>query len=203
MTRDVPLLGIDRLTALARAEPSGITTSSFLFLRHGETDGNLRSVYQRPDQPLNATGEAQARRAATVLARQPVADIVASPMARAWRTAALAAEPHGLAPREEPEIQERVYTALFGQPTHDFDWARDPPGCEGLGEFVTRVRGGLTRALNTAPPETGLRLIVAHGGVLLVLTAMTGLTLPSELQRNATPLRFERNAGGWRASAIA
>lgn len=203
MTREVPLLGTDRLTALVRAEPAGIATSSFLFLRHGETDGNLRSVYQRPDQPLNATGEEQARRAATLLTRQPVADVVASPMARAWRTAALAAEPHGLAPREEPGIQERVYAALFGQPNHDFDWARDPPGCESLGAFVTRVCGGLSRALDTAPPATGLRLIVAHGGVLLVLTAMTGLTLPPDLHRNATPLRFERSAGTWRASAIA
>lgn len=202
MTREVPLLGIDRLTALARSEPAEITTSTFLFLRHGETDGNLRSVYQRPEQPLNATGENQARRAATLLARQPVADIVASPMARAWRTASVAAEPHGLSPRAEPGIQERVYTALFGEPNRDFDWGHDPAGCESLADFVMRVRGGLTRALNTEPPATGLRLVVAHGGVLLVLSAMTGITLPPALHRNATPLRFTRAGAGWHATAV-
>ncbi|MBL8700018.1 MAG: histidine phosphatase family protein [Alphaproteobacteria bacterium] len=203
MTRIVPLLGIDRLTALARAEPVELDLASFLFLRHGETDGNLRSIYQRPDQPLNATGEAQAARAATLLARQRVVDVVASPMARAWRTATVAAEPHGLAPRPEPGIQERVYTALFGQPNSDFDWALDPPGCESLEAFVARVRTGLARALGAPPPATGQRLVVAHGGVLLVLAAMVGVDLPPELHRNATPLMFERQAGAWAARGIA
>ena len=203
MTRAVPLLGVDRLEVLARAEPVAFEVSTFLFLRHGETDGNLRSIYQRPDQPLNATGESQAERAAAILARERIADVVASPMARAWRTASLAAAPHGLTPRPEPGIQERVYTALFGQPNQDFDWAHDPTGCESLADFVARVRSGLTRAITHAPPSDGHRLIVAHGGVLLVLTALLNLTLPPELHRNATPLRFERRAGAWSATRLA
>lgn len=202
MTRIVPLLGIDRLGALARSAPSTIVPDSFLFLRHGETDGNLNSIYQREDQPLNATGEAQAVAAARILARERVADIVASPMARAWRTASVAAAHHGLAPQPEHDIRERVYTALFGRPNHDFDWAHDPEGCETLAEFVTRVRRGLVNALTAAPGNGHERLVVAHGGVLLVLTAMLDLTLPQDLHRNATPLRFRRSAGTWTAERI-
>lgn len=203
MTRAVPLLGIDRLEALARAQPVAFDLPAFVFLRHGETDGNLRSIYQTPDQPLNATGESQAEQAAAILARERIVDVVASPMARAWRTASLAAAPHRLAPRPEPGIQERVYTALFGQPNQNFDWAHDPAGCESLSDFVTRVRTGLTRAITQAPPSEGLRLVVAHGGVLLVLTALLNLALPPDLHRNATPLRFERRAGAWTASRLA
>jgi broad specificity phosphatase PhoE len=202
MTRIVPVLGIERLGALARNTPASIAPDSFLFLRHGETDGNLNSIYQREDQPLNATGEAQAAAAARILARERIADIVASPMPRAWRTASVAAAHHGLAPQPEHDIRERVYTALFGQPNHDFDWARDPEGCETLVQFVTRVHRGLVNALAVAPESGQERLVVAHGGVLLVLTAMLDVTLPPELHRNATPLRFSRGGSAWTAERI-
>jgi probable phosphoglycerate mutase len=203
MTRIVPTAGIDRLTEIARSVATPIAPDTFLFLRHGETDGNLKGLYQREDQPLNATGEAQAAAAAQALASAPVADIVASPMARAWRTASLAAAPHGLAPQPEHRIRERVFTALFGQPNQDFDWAKDPPGCETLEAFVTRVRAGLADALAAPAPTPGReRLVVAHGGVLLVLTAMLDLTLPGALHRNATPLRFRRAGAAWQAERI-
>lgn len=194
--------GADRLAAVARSEALRVVPSSFIFLRHGETDGNLKGLYQREDQPLNATGEAQAVAAARVLAAEPVGDIVASPMARAWRTASLAAAPHALTPQPDDRIRERVFTALFGQPNQDFDWGHDPPGCETLDEFVTRVRGGLADALATHAAPGRERLVVAHGGVLLVLTALLGVDLDADLHRNATPLRFRRATGGWDAQRI-
>ena len=194
--------GADRLAAAARREALRVAPSSFLFLRHGETDGNLRGHYQREDQPLNATGEAQAAAAARILSGEPVGDIVASPMPRAWRTASLAAAPHALSPQADERIRERVFTALFGQPNHDFDWGRDPPGCETLDEFVTRVRSGLADALATHAAPGRERLVVAHGGVLLVLTALLEIDLDAGLHRNATPLRFRRAAGGWAAQRI-
>lgn len=202
MTRIVPVRGLDRIAELARAQRAEIAAERFLFLRHGETDGNLRSVYQRPDQPLNATGERQAAEAAAILAQERVADVVASPMARAWRTASLAAEPHGVAPRPAADLAERLYAALFGQPNTGFDWAHDPPGCETLAAFVGRVCGGLAQALAPPLPATGERLVVAHGGVLLVLTAVLDLELPPEMHKNATPLRFERQGGSWTAQRL-
>lgn len=202
MTRVVWQAGADRLAEVARSETLRVVPSSFLFLRHGETDGNLRGHYQREDQPLNATGEAQAAAAARALAGEAIGDIVASPMARAWRTAALAAEPHALAPQPEHRIRERVFTALFGQPNQDFDWSNDPPGCETLGDFVSRVRSGLADALATHAAPGRERLVVAHGGVLLVLTALLDVDLHPDLHRNATPLRFRRAGQGWSAERI-
>ena len=202
MTRVVWQAGADRLAEVARGEPLNVAPSSFLFLRHGETDGNLKGHYQREDQPLNATGEAQAEAAARLLAGEPVGDIVASPMARAWRTAALAAAPHALTPQPEHRIRERVFTALFGQPNHEFDWSRDPPGCETLDAFVSRVRSGLADALSSAAAPGRERLVVAHGGVLLVLTALLDIDLHPDLHRNATPLRFNRDGGRWQARRV-
>jgi probable phosphoglycerate mutase len=202
MTRIVPTLGVARLVSSARAVPAAVPRASFLFLRHGETDGNLNRYYQTEDQPLNATGEAQAAAAARILSGHGVADIVASPMPRAWRTASLAAEHHALAPRPEPRIKERVYTALFGQPNADFDWAHDPPGCETLDQFVSRVREGLSDALRAPVAQGRERLVVAHGGVLLVLTAMLGVALEPALHRNATPMRFAPAGTGWAAERL-
>ena len=124
-------------------------------------------------------------------------------MPRAWRTASLAAEHHALAPRPEPRIKERVYTALFGQPNADFDWAHDPPGCETLDQFVSRVREGLSDALRAPVAQGRERLVVAHGGVLLVLTAMLGVALEPALHRNATPMRFAPAGTGWAAERLA
>lgn len=202
MTRIVPLLGVDRLVEVTRSVTSAIAPDSFIFLRHGETDGNLNSIYQREDQPLNANGEAQAVAAGRILARERIADIVASPMARAWRTASVAGSHHGIEPRAEHDIRERVFTALFGRPNLDFDWSLDPEGCETLEQFVTRVRRGLANALSAAPTNGHERLVVAHGGVLLVLSAMLEVTLPSELHRNATPLRFRSAGRAWSAERV-
>ena len=65
----------------------------FYFLRHGQTDWNREGRYQgTSDIPLNATGIAQAVAAAALLARVRIDLIVASPLIRALKTAAIAAE---------------------------------------------------------------------------------------------------------------
>jgi broad specificity phosphatase PhoE len=61
-----------------------IPRREFLFLRHGQTDWNREGRYQGlRDIPLNETGLAQARAAATALAAQRIDRIVASPLDRA------------------------------------------------------------------------------------------------------------------------
>jgi probable phosphoglycerate mutase len=60
----------------------------FYFLRHGQTDWNREGRYQGTSNvPLNATGIAQARAAAELLARVKVDRIIASPLFRALKTA--------------------------------------------------------------------------------------------------------------------
>lgn len=201
MTQITPIVGFERFHGFAARTPLAPAIDRFVFLRHGETDGNAARVFQTFDQPLNAAGEAQAVAAATVLAGHAIGRIVASPMARAWRTASLVAAHHGLAPERDDDIQERLYRALWRQPIGDIGWPDDPPGCEPLADFVARVTQGLARAL-AAPAPRGDVLVVAHGGILLVLKAQLGVETTETMRRNATPLLFERAAGAWRATML-
>ena len=51
-------------------------------LRHGETDYNAKSLFQgRVDEPLNAVGEEQAKRAAASIGK--VDRVITSPLQRA------------------------------------------------------------------------------------------------------------------------
>ena len=56
--------GLDEVRRLATKYPLKPRARRFIFLRHGETEGNAGRVYQPSDIPLNSTGQAQARRAA-------------------------------------------------------------------------------------------------------------------------------------------
>lgn len=193
--------GRAELVRLSREAPLEIGARSFVFVRHGETDGNRLRIFQVAEQPLNANGLAQARSAAARLRALPIRRITASTQARAWRTAEIIAAPHSLHLMPSDKVRERWFGSLVGTPSVNLDWSYDPPGGERLADFVARTRAGLVEAL--AEPEGSM--VVAHGGNLHVLANGLGLTLPNELGANASPILFERKAGagnGWRASPI-
>ena len=202
MTQVVDLLGYERIISLAAGFTFAPARERFIFVRHGETEGNRTRVYQVPHIPLNATGEAQAQKAAHALAKTRIGKLVASPMARAWRTANLVGEQHKLHPEADGALNERFYVALWDTPIGEkFDWDVDPPGCEPLATFVNRAAHSLMHILSDNTPD-GETVIVAHGGILLVACALTGVTLDNTHRRNAVPLRFERLNGTWSATPI-
>lgn len=203
MTQVIGLLGFERLSRLAAAIPFAPRRERFLFVRHGETEGNRMRVFQTPHIPLNEAGEAQAAQAARKLARTRIGRLVASPMARAWRTATLVGAGHDITPEADGALSERFYVNLWDTPLGDreLDWSHDPQGCESLDAFVSRVSHGLNRILAEDPCE-GETVIVAHGGVLLVLCAMTAVSLTPDLRRNAVPLAFRRAGEMWAASPL-
>ena len=169
----------------------------FIFVRHGETEGNRNKVYQFPHTPLNEAGEGQAALAAKALATTRIGKLVADPMARAWRTASLIAAEHKMHPEADGALSERFYVSLWDKPIEGaFNWDWDPDGCEPLGTFVHRAAESVMRILR-ADSEDGETVIVAHGGILLVACALTGATLESSQRRNAVPLRFARENGAW------
>jgi hypothetical protein len=53
-----------------------------------------------------------------------------------------------------------------------------------------------------ADAHEGETVIVAHGGILLVVCALTGASLVNDHRRNAVPLRFELQGGKWIASPV-
>ena len=76
--------GLDDLFAMARAAPLTPPCEQFYFIRHGETDGNHKRIFQPAEIPLNARGMAQAEAASKALATARLERIVASTMNRAW-----------------------------------------------------------------------------------------------------------------------
>src|ERR1039457_7000157 len=122
--------GLDEVRRVAGARPLNPRARRFIFLRHGETEGNARRVYQPPDIPLNPTGLAQARRAAGYLREHPIERILASDMRRA-----------PVIP--EPRLRERWFGDLIGTSSTDLDWRNEPPNGESLHEFVVRTQAGI------------------------------------------------------------
>ena len=192
--------GLDEVRRLAAARPLQPRARRFIFLRHGETEGNARRVYQPPEIPLNPTGLAQARRAAEYLRAHSVERILASDMRRAWQTAQAAAEVVCAPVLAEPRLRERWFGDLIGQSSQDLDWRQEPPNGESLRDFVARTQEGFNDALDSDAPT----LLVAHGGPLYVLVFSLGADLLERHIANATPLLFEyeAQAGSWSISNI-
>ncbi len=193
--------GLEEVRRLASKRPLRPRAQRFIFLRHGETEGNAKRLYQPPDIPLNSTGEAQARRAAGYLREHPVERILASDMRRAWQTAQAAAEIVGATITAEPRLRERWFGDLVGTSSIDLDWRHEPPNGESLDKFVQRTQAGFQEALDTDAST----LLVAHGGSLYVLIYSLGAELLEDHIANATPLLFEHDPGHgcWRISNIA
>jgi probable phosphoglycerate mutase len=193
--------GLDEVQRLATLTALKPRARRFIFLRHGETEGNAKRVYQPADIPLNPTGEAQAKRAAEYLREHPVERILASDMRRAWQTAQAAAEMVGAPVTPEPRLRERWFGDLIGTSSMDLDWRKEPPNGESLPEFILRTQAGIQAALDTDAST----LLVAHGGSLYVLVYSLGAQLLEQHIANATPLLFqyEEDARSWRISNIA
>ena len=202
MTTTTPLIpstrGLDQLLRIAGTLGADPACDHFVFLRHGQTARNALRVFQGPDEPLDATGEAQALRAAEILAGEKFASIVCSDMRRAHRTAHVVASRHEMTPVSCPGLRERNFGALVGTSSRELDWTCDPAGGESLETFVARTRAGLIEAW--AHPATAL--IVAHGGIFYVLAGLLGVAINPAYYGNALPLRFERAAAGWRVTPL-
>ena len=72
-------------------------TTTVLLIRHGQTRSNVAGYYMGwSEEDLNEVGYIQSRHLASRLAEVPIAAIYTSPLRRAYTTASLIAEPHGL-----------------------------------------------------------------------------------------------------------
>ncbi|MDM0112773.1 histidine phosphatase family protein [Variovorax sp. J22R133] len=185
--------GLQEILRLCAAHPLAPACDHFYFLRHGQTARNALKIFQAPDEPLNETGMEQARRAAQLLAGEPIRTIVCSDAQRAFDTAHTVAAPLGLVPTATETLRERNFGVLIGTSSADIDWACDPENGESLEVFVARKRAALEAAL----AQPGPVLVVAHGGSLYVLAALLGVPADLTVLGNAQPLRFERHGPNW------
>lgn len=140
-------------------------------VRHGQTDWNRDGLLQgRTDIPLNDTGREQAHEAGRALRVRRFDGIYASPLARAFETAAIIAGELGMpAPVAVPGLEERGYGRAEGMNGAEIraafgDNRADIPEWEDDATLLGRVLGALAEL---AAHHAGERvLVVVHGGVI-------------------------------------
>jgi len=175
-----------------------LTQRAFWFLRHGETDWNAKGWSQgNVDIPLNATGLAQAERAADMLRGRGIVTVVASPLSRAHDTARIAATPLGLEVEIDEGLREVSFGSQEGQPMTDWfnDWVAGhftPPDAEPFADLRARAVAAVNRALARPAPV----LVVAHGALFRALRAEMGLE-PNVRTANAMPFFCEPGTPEW------
>jgi probable phosphoglycerate mutase len=152
-------------------------TAGVIFLiRHGETAGNAARIVQLPDIPLSPRGLAQAERLAQRLAREGVAGILSSDLARARQTAECVQRATGAPLAFEPLLHERNFGDIRGTPYTDLDvdiFAPDyaPPCGETWPVFHARVDRAWQRMQQLAAATDGHLAVVTHG---LVCRSLAG-----------------------------
>jgi glucosyl-3-phosphoglycerate phosphatase len=159
-----------------------------VLLRHGQTVWNAEHRFQgQSDIPLDETGEAQASRAAGLLAALSPDLIVSSDLQRATATAAPLARLTGLSVTLDKDLRERFGGAWEGlndteiaerYPRERASW--NPPDGESSVAVADRVHAALRRVVALLEHYDGeLAVVVSHGAALrLGMERM--LALPDE-----------------------
>ena len=165
--------------------------TTFVLVRHGETDWNRERRFQgHADPPLNATGRTQARELAHALAGDSFAIAYSSPLQRSYETAEIVAGQLGLDVLASSGLMEVDVGSWSGLTTTEAE-ARFPDGfrrwqANGSGwtdgetydELGRRVVAELFELAARHPEERVLA--VTHGGPMRsVLAAAAGLPYES------------------------
>ena len=174
--------------------------TTLYLVRHGETDWNrAHRIQGSTDIPLNDTGREQARVTGALLATRQWDAVVASPLSRAFETAAIICREVGLGePEVEPAMAERNYGAAEGMTGAEID-ALYPDGAEVVGResreaVVARAMPALIAIAERHPDQAVI--VVSHGGVIRsILNAVAPGTSASELIRNGSVHSFRHVDG--------
>ena len=184
--------------------------SVIYLIRHGETAGNAARIVQRPDIPLSPHGLAQSERLARRLAREGVAAILSSDLARARQTAERLQHATGAPLTFEPLLHERNFGDLRGTAYADLDFdifAPDyaPPHGETWPAFHARVDRAWERVQALAAATDGNLAVVTHGLVCRSVASrhlclLDGEVVPERWQN--TSVTIVEHAAPWRVSLL-
>ncbi|MFR9674763.1 histidine phosphatase family protein [Streptomyces sp. TR06-5] len=156
--------------------PSG---RKIVLWRHGQTSWNLQRRFQgSTDIALTEEGEAQARRAARLLAALEPQSIIASDLQRTRATAAELARLTGLEVRHDANLRE-TYAGVWQGLTHEeivgrygeeyAAWKRGEPVRRGGGELETEVADRAAPVVERSADKLGdggTLVVVSHGGTI-------------------------------------
>lgn len=176
---------------------------TFVFVRHGESVGNVESRWQgQSDYVLTEKGRAQAH----ALARRWKSEgvkfnlIISSPLVRARETAEIIAAAVNAKVELDSILMERHIGEMEGltaeevrkRPQPPYITPYDPIGGEGEGDWALFLRAGQAlHALVRRP--AGSYLIVSHGGILnQLMNAIIGIA--PHVDPSGVRFRFENTA---------
>lgn len=146
----------------------------FGLVRHGQTDYNLRNLFQgSSDIPLNATGREQAHHALDHVPDLAWDVVVSSPLSRARETAAIIAADHGIPQGPtDPRLSEIDWGAAEGHDVAEMEAAypgRSFPGREDHQAVADRGYDALESLEEQYPGQRVL--VVAHGTIIRFLVS--------------------------------
>lgn len=200
--------------------------TTLLLVRHGETVGNSRERYfGRTDLELSALGRAQmAATRAWIASRfpgRPLRPVFASPMRRARTSAAIIAPDAPMAEIQPfVEVDFGGFEGLTAEeikarfPAEFARWRRDPldpaftyPGGETRAAFAARVGVGIKAMLEVldragAGPDRPIALLVAHRGVIRIVTETFADVSPTIELGSIQALERTSPVDRWRATII-
>jgi probable phosphoglycerate mutase len=186
-----------------------IPKRSFYFLRHGQTNWNVEGRFQgHTDIALNELGLSQAQDAARALANCPVDVVVASPLIRALKTAAIVAEHLGKPLFVDSDLRERHFGGLEGLVVHEIKsqfglqpherltrhLPSDAEQWQETGERTVRVMGKWLAGYR----ESSL-LFVAHSGLF---DALHEIMFGTRIEPKHAPYLWRYGEAGWACEAL-
>lgn len=181
---------------MKKTEKNIIPQIPFYFVRHGQTDWNLKNQIQgHTDIPLNEMGIDQAKSVAVLLVNQGITRIISSPLMRAHKTAEIIQEVLQVPLHVHEGLKERFYGKLEGTvktesalKSHTLNYTQSAEDSEDIDAFKKRIAHTLHEILHA----DHITLIVAHGGVYWALMDMHGFE--NQKSSNATPYFFNLNS---------
>jgi len=163
--------------------------TTFLLIRHGNTNDVTNALAGRIDSPLNGEGQKQADLLAETLAHLPIQKILSSPMIRAQQTALPLSIKLGLPVITENSFMQVSFGDWEGIPFEELDLIPEwktfqqhpseitPPNGESAAAVRQRVHQALLRYDQEEAPESVIA-IFSHGSIIRhSVSAAIGLPL--------------------------
>lgn len=192
-----------------------LIAKEFLFVRHGQTDWNVRHLCQgQIDTELNLQGRKEALVSAKALTRINFSVIYSSHLKRAWQTAQIIQDylngevNKGYSLEEVKNLQERYWGSLEGESSEkmyafeveesSFTQAEyQKSGVESLSMFKSRIVDGINYCLE----RSDFPLIVSHGRVFHSLCDLLGLPQIKQLP-NGCLIHCKPCLIGWEVACL-
>lgn len=177
----------------------------FYFVRHGQTDHNLRHLLAGSglDLELNDTGHEQARCLAARLRAtipQKVERVIASDMKRARATGEYLARELGVELQINRDLREWHLGEWEGKTFAEFGHLLLGDGEPKEGESRAEFYGRIERVWRDEHSDEHPYVIVSHGAVWLALQDI--LKIPRFKVENCSLVRVWTDGPGWRAELI-